>query len=859
MVSSGQMIEKLDKFIEENMREPKLCNTVQFRNGLKALNNNFLKLHSSCLNNVNYKMLKMLKLILNIIKYIEISDSMDPLHRTVYIDYMQLSCLVTRLKFVILKEYPQGVEIIGISLKNYSIEQNIARNYQSKFNAYILTINYDKEISDIVQAFSMFLINYILYLEIIKENELLKQNFKLLLEVGDSKLLFENLDEYVIIIPPELQLDFMQKLAYNLNEVGYDFNICKFFMTPDKDTRSEACSLTYYTLKHMLKSFPHENWRQTSNIFDHFPIKSILSVLESESTIDNLCGEAVELFIFPKYYKPLDIMPLETFDQKINKYIDVLKSLASTSGDHEFHNYRCPFALILLSVLYDFVVNSDLPFSSFVPLIQLIIDYLKTCKLPPNLKAATIVFEVYQRAKCRDEFLVLVKPLCRAISKSFEPHTVPDLLEVLDVDNRMSDRLIITANFLYDRSGNSMIKNADLQPFLYTLNEKVIYLTHQWFANKLWILPYSISLHISLLTGDEDRVNNNLAVLGSYLFIILDSNQVIDLDDKNYFLIKLIMHYTKITGLIPNDFLLICWKNVLTPKNLGIKAAKMIISLCPTKKFKVILRLLKHETMRVIDLQDGSTDNNYYLILIKLWYCLLNKPCSHNHVKRSVLRTSAYNFVFALRSKYKFKKKNLPTVELIFLMKLLSLMLKILWMNSDDVINCSLQVITYVEHGSHITENVLTETTKLLINVYKCPVNAIKMYLGIFMISFSKMLKKCWAFAMEKERLGILHDDDNNLLKPFYKLEKCSSLFKDNAQYFENASQYLDCHLMHFMLNFNLPQKFKECYYNIIYNLMDLCSDAKIKEMLVCVDELEHHVWFTAVYNNYKNNRFIGV
>ncbi|XP_050436191.1 uncharacterized protein LOC126842970 isoform X2 [Adelges cooleyi] len=791
MVSSGQMIEKLDKFIEENMREPKLCNTVQFRNGLKALNNNFLKLHSSCLNNVNYKMLKMLKLILNIIKYIEISDSMDPLHRTVYIDYMQLSCLVTRLKFVILKEYPQGVEIIGISLKNYSIEQNIARNYQSKFNAYILTINYDKEISDIVQAFSMFLINYILYLEIIKENELLKQNFKLLLEVGDSKLLFENLDEYVIIIPPELQLDFMQKLAYNLNEVGYDFNICKFFMTPDKDTRSEACSLTYYTLKHMLKSFPHENWRQTSNIFDHFPIKSILSVLESESTIDNLCGEAVELFIFPKYYKPLDIMPLETFDQKINKYIDVLKSLASTSGDHEFHNYRCPFALILLSVLYDFVVNSDLPFSSFVPLIQLIIDYLKTCKLPPNLKAATIVFEVYQRAKCRDEFLVLVKPLCRAISKSFEPHTVPDLLEVLDVDNRMSDRLIITANFLYDRS--------------------------------------------------------------------LDSNQVIDLDDKNYFLIKLIMHYTKITGLIPNDFLLICWKNVLTPKNLGIKAAKMIISLCPTKKFKVILRLLKHETMRVIDLQDGSTDNNYYLILIKLWYCLLNKPCSHNHVKRSVLRTSAYNFVFALRSKYKFKKKNLPTVELIFLMKLLSLMLKILWMNSDDVINCSLQVITYVEHGSHITENVLTETTKLLINVYKCPVNAIKMYLGIFMISFSKMLKKCWAFAMEKERLGILHDDDNNLLKPFYKLEKCSSLFKDNAQYFENASQYLDCHLMHFMLNFNLPQKFKECYYNIIYNLMDLCSDAKIKEMLVCVDELEHHVWFTAVYNNYKNNRFIGV
>lgn len=61
----------------------------------------------------------------------------------------------------------------------------------------------------------------------------------------------------------------------------------------------------------------------------------------------------------------------------------------------------------------------------------------------------------------------------------------------------------------------------------------------------------------------------------------------------------------------------------------------------------------------------------------------------------------------------------------------------------------SLRILTYVEKRSTYTEcDLLKEAAELLIILYKCPNKGIKPLLGLFVITFTNFLKKCWTFII---------------------------------------------------------------------------------------------------------------
>lgn len=102
---------------------------------------------------------------------------------------------------------------------------------------------------------------------------------------------------------------------------------------------------------------------------------------------------------------------------------------------------------------------------------------------------------------------------------------------------------------------------------------------------------------------------------------------------------------------------------------------------------------------------------------------------------------------------------------------LLNILIDILFqVNKPTLISCSLRVITLVEQNSSINEVILTEIAELLIILYKCPNNAIKPYLSLYMITFANIVKRCWLYLMEKSEINTKHD--KSLLKPFHKLDK---------------------------------------------------------------------------------------
>lgn len=86
--------------------------------------------------------------------------------------------------------------------------------------------------------------------------------------------------------------------------------------------------------------------------------------------------------------------------------------------------------------------------------------------------------------------------------------------------------------------------------------------------------------------------------------------------------------------------------------------------------------------------------------------------------------------------------------------------------------NYSLRIITFVERRSCISDvKLLTETAELLIVLYKCPNNSIKPYLGLYVITFVNVLKKCWSFIQRLIDIDtVLVTKD--LYLPFHKLDK---------------------------------------------------------------------------------------
>lgn len=81
----------------------------------------------------------------------------------------------------------------------------------------------------------------------------------------------------------------------------------------------------------------------------------------------------------------------------------------------------------------------------------------------------------------------------------------------------------------------------------------------------------------------------------------------------------------------------------------------------------------------------------------------------------------------------------------------------------------SLRIMTFVEKSSSKALQLLIEASELLIVLYKCPNNAIKSYLGLYVTTFANVLKKC--LLSSKSSLDMLLQEQNYFI-PFHKLEK---------------------------------------------------------------------------------------
>lgn len=92
---------------------------------------------------------------------------------------------------------------------------------------------------------------------------------------------------------------------------------------------------------------------------------------------------------------------------------------------------------------------------------------------------------------------------------------------------------------------------------------------------------------------------------------------------------------------------------------------------------------------------------------------------------------------------------------------------------------CALRIITYIEKSSNLSDvELLIEAAELLIVLYKYPHSTTKSVLGLYLTSFSNILKKCWFFTYNFINTDNLIETDSELKKqrqlyiPFHKLEK---------------------------------------------------------------------------------------
>ncbi|XP_050533624.1 uncharacterized protein LOC126901279 [Daktulosphaira vitifoliae] len=846
---------ELEAFIEKHP-EPVQCNDF-FMDAVKLINYGLLSFELSYSRlSVDSAIFTILNCASSIMLYIQKADLLQPLNEKAFIVYMELSCTISRLKSVILSELVYVKEIEDKSIQDISKEQYLCESFKSKFETFENNLT-EKDVQPIKEAFSLFLIEYIKFLSKLSENKILKKNIKLLLEVADYNLLLNNLHNYCHLIPSSKKVVFLQKLINFSIENHFSLEDCKFIVDLNKDYKLEACIMTYYTLKNYCEHFTNKKMNQTSSIFAKLNLDNIISLLESEmpdSTVDDICFEAVELFIFKKYDK---VSPISSYE--IKNYVNILQSLHDIYSDHQFRNYRCSFTIVILSMIYELVLNTDLKKSVIISLMNLLIDYLKTCKLPSNFKAANYTLIIYQKIKSDHEMEALVKLLCKVLSESMGLHKLDynisnDLMEVFDNNNDLIDKCFIVSHFLCNINDTNAKKDKNVNALLQKLNESIIFNSNESLTCQL-ILPYSLSLHFSITTKNEDFIYNNFAVLEKYIDILFDKNQLSHMDDKKYLTSKLLKHYNEISNCLPKSFLINCWKNVLYPDTLGLNIAKTLLQMCSAKVLNEFIEILKTETLKTIE-KDKSSEKNYYLFIYQLWSCLLNMQ--YLNKKRKIRRDSVNHFGFILNKYYMFNLKKKHTNQgFILLMKILSLMLKVQWVNKPIIINSSLRVITLVEQNSSLNEEVLTEITELLIVLYKCSNNAIKPYLSLYMITFANIVKRCWLYLMEKSDIN--SKNDKYLLKPFHKLDKCSSLFKINKSDFSDTIQYIIGHLIELLtLHKHLPQGFMRYYYNIIFNLMDVCGRLEMAQLLATVKGPCLMV-LSRTYEDYRSNvRFIG-
>ncbi|XP_015371868.1 PREDICTED: uncharacterized protein LOC107167364 [Diuraphis noxia] len=172
------------------------------------------------------------------------------------------------------------------------------------------------------------------------------------------------------------------------------------------------------------------------------------------------------------------------------------------------------------------------------------------------------------------------------------------------------------------------------------------------------------------------------------------------------------------------------------------------------------------------------------------------------------------------------------------------------------MLNCSLRILTFVEKSTSNAAKLLIEASELLIVLYKCPNNLIKAHLGLYVTSFSNILKKCFSSICSLSEDSSL---DKNYCIPFHKLEKCSRLFKQNKNDFDIICRYVIEDLIELISEETiLVGVIMRHYFNIIFNFMDICSFEEMKKLMFNIQGTSLMMLRNA-YDEYRLNvRFTG-
>ncbi|CAH1714172.1 unnamed protein product [Aphis gossypii] len=810
------------------------------------------------------RMCQILKHLSSIMKHFINADKAQPLDDANFTLFMKLSQLTTKFKTLILSEILDDIFISKNDncLFNYEKEQYICNTHKSKLKS--LKTNSDKsEIYEKNECFTYFLIEYLRLLSEFKtKNVPLEENITLLLDVANDDMLAKNYHVISNILPQSTKLIILQKITNCIIKPEFDLRDCEILQSKNKDYKLEIHAVTFFTLQNICEHLENKKVNQSSLILSKFNVESIISLIDSrpDLSFENIYEESAKLITFKRYKKVIEV-PSEI----IKKCLKVLKLLNILLRCNQTQINNSPFSLVLLSILSEFVMATNLDNFSIKELITIVIDFLKICGLPMHFLAVSFAFNIYQKLKSDDELEYKSRNLFKSLSIQInkdclqKQYITKDLEKIINYEKNWVDTAIIIACFLDGISETQSIEKKSFIDFYYALNEMVIlsfnYICSQ---NHLLVYPYCVSLNFSIVNKNDDCLFNNLAVLNDYITLLFNENTKVRLEDKKFLLNTIFKNYDIITHCISKEFLSKCWEYILNPISMDDNVSKILLDLCSSNDLIKFINILKIETVKIIERNESTINQGYYEYIQELWSYLLNIQLFNQ--KKKIRKDSINHFCFVLNRTFLFNTKKIQTEQgLILLIKLVCSLLQIPWINKTTMMNCSLRIMTFVEKSTSNAVQLLTEASELLIVLYKCPNNSIKPYLGLYVTTFTNFLNKClsvvYPMTLSKDTLRF----DHSYCIPFHKLEKCSSLFKQNKSDFDLISRYMIEDLIDLVsIEMNCLGVIMRHFYNVIYNIMDVCST---EEMTLLINNIQGPSlqMLKNIYSEYRSNvRYSG-
>lgn len=783
------------------------------------------------------RMCQILKHLSSIMKHFINADRVQPLDVANFTLFMKLSQLTTKFKTLILSEILDDIFMPKNDdcLFNYEKEQCICNTYKSKLKS-LKTISDKSEIHEKNECFTYFLIEYLRLLSEFKtKNVPLEENITLLLDVATDEMLAKNYHVISDILPQSTKLIILQKITNCIIKPEFDLQDCEILQSKNKDYKLEIHAVTFFTLQNICEHLKNEKVNESSLILSKFNVESIISLIDSrpDLSFQSIYEESAKLITFKRYKKVIEVP-----SENIKKCLKVLKLLNILLRCHQTQINNSPFSLVLLSILSEFVMATNLDNFSIEELITIIIDFLKICGLPMHFLPVSFAFNIYQKLKSDNELEYKSRNLFKSISIKInkdclqKQYITKDLDKIINDEKNLADTAVIIACFLGGISETQSIEKNCFIDYYYTLNEMVIlsfnYICSQ---NHLLVYPYCVSLNFSIVNKNDDCLFNNLAILDDYITFLFNENTKMQLEDKNFLLDTIFKNYDIITHCIPKEFLSKCWEYILNPISMDNNVSKILLDLCSSNDLTKFINILKIETIKVIEGNEATLNQGYYEYIHELWSYLLNIQLFKQ--KKKIRKDSINHFCFVLNRTFLFNSKKIQTEQgLILLIQLVCSLLQIPWINKTTMMNCSLRIMTFVEKSTSNAAQLLIEASELLIVLYKCPNNSIKPYLGLYATAFTNFLKKCLSAIYPMTKLSKTSFDHSYYI-PFHKLEKCSSLFKPNKCDFDLISRYMIEDLINLVSSeINCFGVIMKHFFNVIYNIMDVCSPKEMKQLM---------------------------